>query len=158
MGGSYNGLISLYDLRKSGGGPVETSLIEQSHHDPVYDVYWISSKANNLCTSVSTDGRMLWWDVRRLSEPMEVLPLDKGDGTILGGSSLEYNTEAGPTKFLVGTEQGVVLSINTRNKKQNNGVTVYDTGAGKHHGPIYAIQRNPVHSKFFMTVGDWTAR
>ena len=32
------------------------------------------------------------------------------------------------------------------------------TGVGRHHGPIYAIQRNPVHPTFFMTVGDWSAR
>lgn len=31
-------------------------------------------------------------------------------------------------------------------------------GAGKHHGPIYSIQRNPAQNKYFMTVGDWTAR
>lgn len=94
---------------------------------------------------------------------------------------MEYNTEAGPTKYLVGTEQvggsrfvsshgglaglgealthslirllrlvffhlnvyttqGAVMSINLRNRKQNNGITVYDMGAGKHHGPIYSIQ------------------
>jgi dynein intermediate chain 2, axonemal len=47
----------------------------------------------------------------------------------------------------VGTEQGVVLSINIRNKKQNNGITVYDMGPGRHHGPIYSIQRNPSHNK-----------
>merc|ERR1740127_275649 len=82
----------------------------------------------------------------------------KGGGMVLGGSSLEYNQEAGPTKYLVGTEQGVVLSVNLRNRKQNNGIAVYDNGPGKHHGPIYSIQRNPTHNKFFMTVGDWTAR
>ena len=71
---------------------------------------------------------------------------------------MEYNQEAGPTKYLVGTEQGIVMSINLRNRKSNNGVMVYDSGPGKHHGPIYSIQRNPTHNKFFMTVGDWTAR
>ena len=76
----------------------------------------------------------------------------------LGGSSLEYNTEAGPTKFLVGTEQGIVMSLNMRNRKTNNGITVFDAGSGKHHGPIPSIQRNPTHTKYFMTVGDWTAR
>lgn len=77
---------------------------------------------------------------------------------VLGGSSMDYNSEAGPTKYLVGTEQGIVLQVNLRNRKQNNGISVFDQGAGKHHGPIYAIQRNPTHNKFFMTVGDWTAR
>lgn len=30
---------------------------------------------------------------------------------VLGGSSMEYNQEAGPTKYLVGTEQGIVLQV-----------------------------------------------
>ena len=161
VGGSYNGLVTFYDLRRQGGGsPLESSVIEKSHHDPIYDVFWISSKTGNQCASVSTDGQMLWWDTRRLGEPVDKLLLNsdtKDSGMVLGGSSMEYNKEI-PTKYLVGTEQGIVLSLNLRNRKQNNGITVYDTGAGKHHGPIYSIQRNPTHNKFFMTVGDWTAR
>jgi len=161
VGGSYNGLITFYDLRRQQSTPFDTSLIEKSHHDPVYDVFWISSKTGNHCASVSTDGQMLWWDIRKLSQPTEQLLLNtdsKGGGMVLGGSSMTYNTEAGPTKYLIGTEQGIVLGVNLKSKKQNNGITVYDSGPGKHHGPIYAIERNPTHNKFFMTVGDWTAR
>eukprot|EP00903_Cladosiphon_okamuranus_P016093 g14855.t1 len=166
VGGSYNGLINFFDLRKPGATigqavPLETSVIEKSHHDPVYDVFWISSKTGNQCASVSTDGQMMWWDTRRLGEPTDTLQLatdSKGGGMVLGGSSMEYNQEAGPTKYLVGTEQGIVLQVNLRNRKQNNGISVFDMGAGKHHGPIYSIQRNPTQNKYFMTVGDWTAR
>eukprot|EP00752_Nemacystus_decipiens_P011332 g10069.t1 len=144
VGGSYNGLINFFDLRKPGATigqavPLETSVIEKSHHDPVYDVFWISSKTE------PTDSLQLATD-------------SKGGGMVLGGSSMEYNQEAGPTKYLVGTEQGIVLQVNLRNRKQNNGISVFDMGAGKHHGPIYSIQRNPTQNKYFMTVGDWTAR
>jgi|Transcript_18619 dynein intermediate chain 2 len=157
VGGSYNGLVSFYDLRKS-GAPQECSVIEKSHHDPVYDCFWISSKTGNQCASVSTDGNMLWWDTRRLGEPVDALQLSTGkDGAVLGGSAMDYHKEV-PTKYVVGTEQGIVLAINLRNRKQNNGIAVYDQNHGKHHGPIYAIHRNQTHTKFFMTVGDWTAR
>lgn len=206
IGGSYNGLITFYDLRRSGssnptgtntaasggggatgfnasaststnnganGGvnglgsgkevlPFSCSVIEKSHHDPVYDVFWINSKTGNQAVSVSTDGQMLWWDTRRLSEPSDSLKLaidsKATNETVLGGSSLEYNSEAGPSKYLVGTEQGVVLMVNLKNRKQNNGITVFDQGPGKHHGPIYSIQRNPANSKCFLTIGDWTAK
>jgi dynein intermediate chain 2 len=167
VGGSYNGLITFYDLRRPGGStskeitPASSSLIEKSHHDPVYEVFWINSKTGNQCVSVSTDGQMLWWDTRRLTEPTDSLLMstdNKNNGQVLGGSSLEYNTEAGPSKYLVGTEQGVVLLVNLKNRKQNNGITVFDQGPGKHHGPIYSIQRNLANSKCFLTVGDWTAR
>ena len=104
---------------------------------------------------------MLWWDTRKLNEPTDSLLMStdsKNNGQVLGGSSLEYNSEAGPSKYLVGTEQGVVMMVNLKNRKQNNGITVFDQGAGKHHGPIYSIQRNPANSKCFLTIGDWTAR
>ncbi|KAL7501961.1 hypothetical protein ACHAXN_000093, partial [Cyclotella atomus] len=168
VAGSYNGTISYFDLRKSSGPtgkfcPVESSVIEKSHHDPVSDIFWVSSKTGHQCVSVSTDGQMFWWDTRKLEEPIDNLMLDtdsKGGGVRvrLGASSLEYSQEAGPTKFLVGTEQGIVMSVNLRNKKTNNGITVFDTGSGMHHGPIPSIQRNPTHNKYFMTVGDWSAR
>jgi len=166
VGGCYNGLVTYFDLRKP-NGPVGqcssqmSSVVETSHHDPVSDIFWISSKTGHQCASVSTDGKMMWWDTRKLKEPIDsiILSVDsKGDGITLGGSSLEYNTEAGPTKYLVGTEQGTVISVNLRNRKLNNGVTVYDNGPGKHLGQVFSIQRNPTHNKFFMTIGDWTAK
>lgn len=167
VGGSYNGLVSVFDLRK-GNSPTESSVIENSHHDPVYDVYWTSSKTHNECVSVSTDGRLLFWDTRRLGEFVTELELSipgepgSDKKVVVGGSSLEYNVEAGPTKYLVGTEQGVVLSLRKSKSNKSDAAqkpgTVHGLNSGKHHGPIYSIQRNPTHNKFFMTVGDWTAR
>lgn len=171
VGGCYNGLITTFDLRKPNGqtgicNPVETSKVEKSHHDPVSDVFWVSSKTGHQCASVSTDGRMMWWDTRKLIDPLDCIVLDSnvkgssstGDTMILGGSSLEYNSEAGPMKYLIGTEQGTIVSVNLRNRKMNNGVSIFDDGAGKHHGPVYSIQRNPTHNKFFLSIGDWTAK
>ena len=148
VGGCHNGLITYFDLRKPNRpagqcSAYETSVVEKSHHDPISDVFWVSSKTGHQCASVSTDGRMMWWDTRNLSEPLDVLLLHNetnGGGVLMGGSCLEYNTEAGPTKYLVGTEEGTVASVNLRNRKIangatiNNGISVYDCGHGKHHG------------------------
>jgi dynein intermediate chain 2 len=76
---------------------------------------------------------------------------------------MEYNIEAGPAKYLVGTEQGIVLSLNMRKRGGKTGsdsgvVQAMDGGSGKHHGPIYSIQRNPTHPTAYLTIGDWTAR
>jgi dynein intermediate chain 2, axonemal len=30
--------------------------------------------------------------------------------------------------------------------------------SGKHHGPIYSMYRNPIHLKYFLSVGDWSAK
>jgi len=59
IGGSYNGLITFYDLRRAGGGttkettPHSSSVIEKSHHDPVYDIFWINSKTGNQAINYS---------------------------------------------------------------------------------------------------------
>jgi len=76
---------------------------------------------------------------------------------VLGGTSLEYNGEYSPLKFLIGTEQGYVLQANKRANKIDVSLR-FGVESGKHHGPIYSIQRNPVHPKFFLTIGDWTAK
>ena len=82
----------------------------------------------------------MWWNTRKLSEPIDSLSLssdNRGESISQGGSSLEYNTEAGPTKYLIGTKHGIVVSVNLRNRKTNNGATLYDVGSGRHHGAIH---------------------
>ena len=45
--------------------------------------------------SVSTDGLVLWWDIRKMGEPTETLTLkERGSETVLGAMSLEYNPQA----------------------------------------------------------------
>lgn len=93
--------------------PFRTTILEKSHHDPVYDVYWLTvGKTGNECVSVSTDGKLLWWDMKSEKPvPHDTLEMYQDlllDGEmrnkLLGGTSLEYNSEAGPLKYLVGTE------------------------------------------------------
>jgi dynein intermediate chain 2 len=60
---------------------------------------------------------VLWWDIRKLAECVESMPLrEKGSETSLGGVILEYDPAAGPTNFMVGTEQGHVFSCNRKAK------------------------------------------
>lgn len=45
--------------------------------------------------STSTDGRVMWWDIRKLGEPVETLPLEFAGyrpGQKLGGIALEYES------------------------------------------------------------------
>ena len=153
--GMYNGQIAYWDTRK-GHTPCDSSPIERSHRDPVHDMAWLQSKTASECTSVSTDGYVHWWDTRRLSEPVESLLLtERGQSTVLGAVSLEYEAVAGPTKFMVGTEQGVVLSCNRKAKTPAERI---GASYGGHHGPVYSLKRHPFFPKYFMSVGDWTAR
>jgi len=155
VAGQYNGQIAYWDTRKS-SRPIDSSPIENSHRDPVYDIVWLQSKTGTECSSVSTDGNTFWWDTRRLGEPVDSLTLQEKNGnTILGAVSMEYEAAAGPTKFMVGTEQGLVLSCNRKAKNPQDRVGASYSG---HHGPVYSLERNPFYPKFFMSIGDWTAR
>ncbi|XP_041664047.1 dynein intermediate chain 2, axonemal [Cheilinus undulatus] len=157
LGGAYNGQIVFWDTRR-GSTPVEVSSVETSHRDPAYKILWIQSKTGTDAFSASTDGQVLWWDVRRLSEPTDRLVLDPSrEGNLdraLGAVSLEFESTM-PTKFMVGTEQGVVISCNRKAKTPAEKIVCTYDG---HHGPVYALQRNPFFPKNFLTVGDWTAR
>ncbi|XP_047460178.1 dynein axonemal intermediate chain 2 isoform X2 [Mugil cephalus] len=157
VGGCYNGQIAYWDTRR-GSQPVELSSVEQSHRDPVYKIIWLQSKTGTDAFSASTDGQVLWWDVRKLSEPTDRLVLDPGrEGNLdraFGAISLEFESTM-PTKFMVGTEQGVVVSCNRKAKTPAEKIVCTYDG---HHGPVYALHRNPFFPKNFLTVGDWTAR
>lgn len=63
---------------------------------------------------------------------------EKGSETLLGGVSLEYDPAAGPTKFMVGCEQGSVLSCNRKAKNPADRVGSSYMG---HHGPVYGLKR-----------------
>jgi len=196
--GSYNGILGVWDLRKSGNKCVESTVIEKTHNDPIYDVEWIQSRTGTEFVSVSTDGVICWWDARKLGTgPMDQMVLCNDNGaaggddsdpksggagggddseqkesthsTLYGGTSLEYRTDAGATKYLVGTEQGTIISVERKAKKDGDSQKqiklIYGDSAQsakdeafKHHGPIYSCSRNYFLQKQILTVGDWMAR
>mmetsp|Transcript_50908 Transcript_50908/g.80759 ORF Transcript_50908/g.80759 Transcript_50908/m.80759 type:complete len:578 (-) Transcript_50908:95-1828(-) len=164
VAGCYNGILNWYDLKR-GPTPCMKSKVEVSHWDPVYDVVWIQSKTAQDCASVSSDGRLLFWDVRKLDEVVDECTLTDGgkpNEKVLGGTCLEWMMEAGAKKFLVGSEHGHVIGA-TRNPKKGVEVGPWwgaETrgGFGKHYGPVYAVKRNPTHVKFFLTIGDWCCK
>ncbi|BFZ17387.1 hypothetical protein BsWGS_20426 [Bradybaena similaris] len=155
LGGCYNGQIILWDTRK-GSQAAEITPIEQSHRDPAYKTLWIQSKTGTECFTTSTDGQVLWWDIRKMSEPVEKMYLDKKQEfhNAQGAYCLEYEPTM-PTKFMAGTEQGNIFSCNRKAKTAFDKVAAIYTG---HTGPIYALQRNPQFTKNFLSVGDWCAR
>ena len=74
---------------------------DKSSHDwaflaQVYAISWLQSKTGTECASVSTDGQVLFWDTRKLGEPVEHMSLEPkssaGEG-LLGGVSLDFGGE-----------------------------------------------------------------
>eukprot|EP00825_Cyclidium_porcatum_P019190 TRINITY_DN217_c0_g1_i3.p1 TRINITY_DN217_c0_g1~~TRINITY_DN217_c0_g1_i3.p1 ORF type:complete len:356 (+),score=75.60 TRINITY_DN217_c0_g1_i3:194-1261(+) len=121
-GGCYNGLVAFWDQREN-GKPVKVTPVELSHYDPVTSFSWLMSRTGSECVTTSTDGRVLWWDIRKLEQgPVEKLDIIENPSlekdNIVGGTALEYNVEAGPSKFLIGTEAGAILTANKKPKKR----------------------------------------
>src|SRR5947209_3768961 len=112
-----NARVLLASLRSSTHSPAGACIrfthIHGMCRDPVYDFAWLQSKTGTEAMTASTDGSVLWWDIRKLGEPTESLTLkEKSSETVLGAMSLEYNPAAGPTKFMIGTEQGNIMACN----------------------------------------------
>lgn len=76
----------------------------------------------------------------------------------VGGTVAEYNAESGANKFLVGTEQGSILTVNRKPKKALEITTRYGQEGGKHLGPVYSINRSLPNLRYFLSVGDWNAK
>lgn len=97
--------------------------------DPVYGFAWLQSKTGTECMSAASDGSVLWWDIRKLAEPVETLEVTvRGSERVLGAVSLDYSPQAGPTKFMLGTEQGLVISGNRKAKTPTDRVGTPYTG------------------------------
>ena len=154
VGGSYNGLVTCYDTRV-GYTPKDVSIIEKSHRDPVHKIAWLAGKTPFECVSTSTDGQVLWWDVRKLAEPIESLWVEEKteEKQRIGGTALEYTGAGG--KFMIGSEQGKIAACSRKGKTPADKIgNIWEA----HCGPVYALQRNPWFPKFYVTVGDWSVK
>lgn len=120
VSGNYSGQVAAWDTR-NGKDPVSISEREVCHREPVSSILWINSKSGTEFFSGSSDGQVIWWDTRKLSEPMDRLYTDpiKTDDQVLsrsyGISVLEYETTI-PTRFMCGSEQGMLFSCNRKGK------------------------------------------
>ena len=85
-------ILGYWDTRK-GAFAADTSPIEKSHRDPVYSIAWVQSKTGSEFFSASTDGQILWWDIRKLSEPTDSTMLDpERNGGIIGATVVDFET------------------------------------------------------------------
>ena len=188
--GCQIGTILIFDLKTD--KLLIASELKYCHSEPVRDFIWLKSKNGTEFVTTSTDGKVIWWDIRDLNIPKKIylcpdgaeikdttkddaewvknpkykpfLLVDKSDvkdendhGKEYGGLKIEYNPEAGASKFLIVTEQGTIFLANKKKHEAEIGQK-YGFNWGRHLGPITGIQRCPHVNKYFLTVGDWTAR
>jgi len=101
------------------------SEIEISHHEPVFDLQWLSSKGGNEFVTCSTDGKVIWWDYRNLSQYSDCITVSEAplntessnkNSKMIGATSLEYVADYGP-KYLIGTELGSIIMATKKPRK-----------------------------------------
>ncbi|GFR19947.1 dynein intermediate chain 3, ciliary [Trichonephila clavata] len=155
VGGWSNGQIGLWDVR-AGGRPQQLSTITQCHKEGVSDIKWISSKTGFEFFSGSTDGRLFCWDSRNMLKPLQSLYFDQNPESSEFNSKysitcIEYDPTL-PHRFMLGTEQGMMLSCNRKFKDQSEIISgTYNTRMG----PVLTIQRNSFFPKLFASCSTW---
>uniref|UniRef100_A0A8C9LHH5 Dynein-associated protein n=1 Tax=Piliocolobus tephrosceles TaxID=591936 RepID=A0A8C9LHH5_9PRIM len=68
---------------------------------------------------------------------------------------LEWNLEAGPSKILVGTDEGYILSVSKRQAKNLELLQKYGIPNEKHLSSISSIKRIPINLKYFLSTDKW---
>ncbi|GIY25895.1 dynein intermediate chain 3, ciliary [Caerostris darwini] len=154
VGGWSNGQIGLWDVR-TGGRPQQISPITQCHKEGVSDIKWISSKTGFEFFSGSTDGKLFCWDSRNMCKPVLSMSFDQDDtsdsSNMYSITCIEYDPTL-PQRFMLGTEQGMMLSCNRKFKESSEIISgSYDTKMG----PVLTIERNMFFPKLFASCSTW---
>lgn len=145
--GLESGQVAVWDARV-GGNPLAVSATERSHRAPVSALLWIASKAGTEFFSVAGDGWAKWWDSGKIKKPKDELEI----GPPL--TALEYDQTI-PTRFMIGTADGYVVSGNRR------GTTLQEKLPWKikvREGPVLEVDRNPAFPKILLVVGGRSAQ
>lgn len=148
--GQSDGIVALFDSR-TGGNATLQSVQEHSHRDSVSALKWTMSKGNVEFFTCSSDACVMWWDVRNMKRPHEFYQLDLNAA---GCCTLDY-THSMPTRFLIGTTNGLVVNGNKR------GATYADRfpyTMKSFAGPVNTVERNAFCDKFSLCVGDQSIR
>ena len=69
-------ILKNIDSCHKGGKPEGEISLSVSHIEPVYKTMWIQSKTLSEFFTASTDGTVMWWDIRKFTTPLEKLVLD----------------------------------------------------------------------------------
>ncbi|KAG3114599.1 hypothetical protein PI124_g6690 [Phytophthora idaei] len=202
--GFADGVVSIYDTRKddsisSGSSssastslgvtatptarhvpvPIATSSgLSGKHLDAVWQVKWVAHGGSESVVSVSADGRVVEWSLKKGLSYSDLMTLKRAPNPLLGGPgtaaagtngvgggtdgvisrqasgrSLAFASQGDPSVYYVGTEDGLVHKCSVSYNEQ-----YLQTYIG-HTGPVYQLLVSPFCSDLFLSCsGDWSLK
>ncbi|XP_014673002.1 PREDICTED: WD repeat-containing protein 78-like [Priapulus caudatus] len=175
--GRHDGTVAVYNVRSGRDEPFLDSRCISSeyggkHTAPVWQLRWVekeraSGENEEILLSVSTDGLVLAWSMRKGFESSVIMRLQrvatkqpgkkekKGEAFIsrmAGGYCFSFNP-SDPNIYLVGTEEGLIHKCSCSYSEQ-----YLDTYVG-HTGAVYSVCWSPFLSNIFLSCSaDWSLR
>ncbi|KAJ3273838.1 WD repeat-containing protein 78 [Terramyces sp. JEL0728] len=178
--GFQDGRIIIYDVRQPAGKwALDDSENNGKHRDPVWELKWVErervagdeqSKGETL-VSVSTDGRVTQWMIRKGLEFTDLMILKRltkqksnsvKTGAAMnsnsfiarqtGGLCFDFNTKDSNI-YIVGTEDGQIHKCSCSYNEQ------YLNTYSAHTGPVNKVKWSPFVPGIFLSCSsDWTSR
>ena len=121
--GCYSGSVCFYDTRCPPHGPSGVTTFEEGHRDPVFGLRWVGKAGHEFLTG-SQDGLVKGWDIRNFGKSFReflVIPEGPDEAGIMGDgvSCLTYEQTI-PSNFMIGTDQGRVVTARLQSKLGSN--------------------------------------
>ncbi|PZC86424.1 hypothetical protein B5X24_HaOG209143 [Helicoverpa armigera] len=159
--GLEKGIVSVFDVRV-GKNAVSSTSVYNSHREGITSILYIQSRTYSEFFTGSSDGECLWWDLRNLKQPQERLPISvrfapnevPNLNNAEGVSTLEFDKGL-PTKFLCGTETGLVINANRMGRTHSD---ILSSFWYAHDGSVQTVERSPCTFRMFLTCGDYTVK
>ncbi|KAK3755597.1 hypothetical protein QZH41_017593, partial [Actinostola sp. cb2023] len=177
--GLYDGTITIYNVRRPEDSPALDSFECQGKHtSPVWQLQWVdrdqgaADERDEILVSISADGRVTKWSIRKGFECADLIKLKrvnvtkqtKGGGGAAGrksdalisrfaaGFCFEFNPND-PNIYLAGTEEGHIHKCSCSYNEQ------YLESFHGHTGPVYKVRWSPLYPDAFLSCSaDWSVR
>ncbi|XP_067677855.1 dynein axonemal intermediate chain 4-like isoform X2 [Haliotis asinina] len=173
--GMYDGGVAIYNVKHTKDEPIVDNFGSPGKHTaPVWQIRWIEKERGSgderaeVIVSISTDGRVTQWSIRKGFESYDLMRL-KRVPTRIGGKTREKKGEAFISRqagglcfdfhardtniYLAGTEEGHIHKCSCSYNEQ------YLESYSGHTSPVYKIQWSPFVPDIFLSCSaDWSIR